>query len=204
MGLCGARRGQGVPLTCLRRRSVSPLFFSHCSRSEADRSVGGYRGLARSIAPWRRRDGVSPAKRNCELCVPYMCSAKPDSSTRVQSPLCPAARMAAFATARRGEELSHSNGVLDGLELVEAPRKQLAKSCGEDYRAVVAEYGRRLFSEQGVSRSGRSAKGLLPSPLRPSRFGSASPPHDHRMNFGMRGTRRATRLNNSYSVYVFN
>jgi hypothetical protein len=33
--------------------------------------------------------------------------------------------------------------------LAEAPWKQLAKSCGEDYRAVVGQYGPRLFSEQG-------------------------------------------------------
>ena len=36
--------------------------------------------------------------------------------------------------------------------LAEAPRKQLARSCGEDSRAVVAQDGRRLFSEQGGRR----------------------------------------------------
>ena len=36
--------------------------------------------------------------------------------------------------------------------LAEAPRKQLARSCGEDSRAVVAQYGWRLFSEQGGRR----------------------------------------------------
>ena len=36
--------------------------------------------------------------------------------------------------------------------LAEAPRKHLARSCGEDSRAVVAQYGQRLFSEQGGRR----------------------------------------------------
>jgi hypothetical protein len=87
--------------------------------------------------------------------------------------------------------------------LAEAPRKQFAKSCGEDRRVIVGQYGRHfLGAGWACGKRGSAKEGLLVSPLRPSRFSSASPPHGSRMNFRMSRIHRAARLNNSYSVYA--